>query len=223
MTRGVPPAEQARQAALRAYFAGGDPAAAREIWRQQTDPPRDPSELAMAADLEAEAGSDTALPLIDKLRAYQPAEADTMLSTLRHRQLRHDEAATALVAALVRYRVDPWPLVRYKQTALTLATTLASTDPAAAPRIYDALKEPFAAHAVDNARRIAQFEVAATFDFKGRCRAAIDGLEPDVPWTGRFLTMRRDCYQLNHDPRVDAANRDLADFVAGEPLPLVRN
>ena len=174
----------------------------------------------MAADLEAEAGSDTALPLIEQLRVYQPAEADTALATLRLRQSRIGEAADALQSALACYRVDPWPLVRYKQKALTLATTISGTDPATAPRLYDALREPFSVHAVDNARRIAQLEVAAKFDFKGRCIEPIAGLEPHVPWTARFLAMRRDCYQLNNDPRVVVANRDLNDFMAGEPLPI---
>jgi hypothetical protein len=110
--------------------------------------------------------------------------------------------------------------VRYKEKALTLATTIASTDPAMAPRLYDALAQPFAVHAVDNLRRMTQVELAATFDFKGRCRAPIEALEPHVPWTARFLTMRRDCYQLNNDPRLAAADRDLNDFKAGEPLPI---
>jgi len=63
--RTLPPVEQQRQEALRRYYQSGDIAGARNLWRQQSEPPRDPSELAMAADLEAEAGSDTALPLIE--------------------------------------------------------------------------------------------------------------------------------------------------------------
>jgi hypothetical protein len=216
----LPPEEQARQAARRRYFEVDDPAVVRAMWQQQSEPPRDPSELAMAADLEAEAGSDAALPLIEQLRAYQPAEADTALATLRLRQSRIGEAAAALQSALARYHVDPWQQVRYKQKALTLATAISGTDPATAPRLYDALREPFSVHAVDNQRRMAQLEVAATFDFKRRCREPIEGLEPHVPWTAWFLAMRRDCYQLNGDPRLARANRDLNDFMAREPLPI---
>ena len=174
----------------------------------------------MAADLEAEAGSDAALPLIEQLRAYQPAEADTILATLRLRQSRIAEGAAALQSALLRFRVDPWPRIRYKQKALAIATTFATTDPATSPRLYDALREPFVVHAVDADRKIAQLEVAATFDFKARCRVPIGELEPHVPWTRRFLAMRRDCYQLNGDPRAAIATRDLNDFIAREPLPI---
>ena len=138
-----PPAERARRTALERYFEAGDLKAAREIWLGQTEPPRDPWELAMAADLEAEAGSETALPLIEQLRAYQPAEADTMLATLRMRQSRFPEAASALAAAFARYRVDPWPLLRYKEKALSLASAIGRGDPATARGLYDALRRPF--------------------------------------------------------------------------------
>src|SRR6185436_11555977 len=97
-----PPAERQRRAAMERYFQARDLKAAREIWLGQTEPPRDQWELAMAADLEAEAGSEPALPLIEQLRAYQPAEADTILATLRMRQSRLPEAATVLSAAFAR-------------------------------------------------------------------------------------------------------------------------
>jgi hypothetical protein len=174
----------------------------------------------MAADLEADTGSDAALPLIEQLRAYDAAEADTILAALRLRQSRIAEASTALQAALIRYRVEPWSLIRYKQKALNLATTIATTDPRTAPAIFDALRERFAVHAVEGTRRIAQIEVASTFDFKGRCLTSLEGLEPYVPWTARFLGMRRDCYQMNGDPRLAAAARDVNDYIAGEPAPI---
>jgi len=217
---GLPPGEQARQSALRRYFENEDPAGARVIWQRIGEAPRDPTELVMAADLEAEAGSDTALPLIERLRSYQPAEADTVLATLRMRQGRMLEAATALQAALRRYHVDPWQLLRYKQKALSLATAISGSDPKTAPQLYDALRDPMSARAVDNQRKLTQLEVATRFDFRARCKEPVEALEPYVPWTGRFLTLRRDCYQLNNDPRVVAANRDLNDFIAREPLPI---
>ena len=218
MFRDLQPLEQMRHAALRRYFEANDPAGARELWQRQPGPPRDPPELAMAADVEAEAGSDAALPFIEQLRTFQPAEADTILASLRLRQSRVPEAAAALQSALARYRTDPWQILRYKQKALSLAAAIAGTDPATAPGLYDALREPFAVRAVDNTRRITQLELAATFDFKARCREPVTSLEPQVPWTARFLTMRRDCYQLNGDSRVAQANRDLSAFVAGEAL-----
>ena len=216
----LPPSEQARQAALRQYFANDDPDGARAIWQGQSEPPRDPTELAMAADLEAQAGSDAALPLIDRLRAYQPGEADTILAALRLRQSRIGEAAAALQSALAHLHLDPWQMMRYKQMAMSLAASISGTDPATAPKLYDALGEPLSVRSIDNQRNTTRLELATRFDFKGRCREPIEKLEPDVPWTARFLTLRRDCYQLNNDPRAAAANRDLSTFLAREPLPI---
>ena len=217
--RALPQVEQQRQGALRRY-AAGDIAAARDLWRQQSEAPRDPSELAMAADLEAENSSDTALPLIDELRAYQPAEADTILATLRLRQSRLDEAVSALESAFVRYRVDPWPQLRFKQKALVVANVLTKRDPRSARRLFDALRQPFSVRAVDDARLLTMVDLAARFDFKGACREPMGALDPHVPWTVAFLEMRRDCYRANNDPRLATATRDLNAFLANEPLAL---
>ena len=65
----------------------------------------------MAADLEAEAGSDTALPLIEQLRAYQPAEADTILATLRLRQSRLRRSGNRAGRGVRATTASiPWPL-----------------------------------------------------------------------------------------------------------------
>jgi spermidine synthase len=217
---GLPQAEQQRQIALRRYFQGEDPAGAREIWRRQTEPPRDPWELAMAADLAAEEGSDTALPLIEQLRAYQPAEADTLLATLRMRQSRLPEAAAALIRAFTRYRVDPWPLLKYQQKALALASTVGGADAATARGLYNALRSPFSVLALDNMRLLTSAELSTKLDFNRACRAPIGALEPHVPWSASFLTLRRDCYAASGDPRLAVATADLNDFFRHEPLPL---
>jgi spermidine synthase/MFS family permease len=215
-----PPAERLRWTALQHYYQAGDATAARKIWLGQSEAARNPWEMAMAADLEAEAGSETALPLIEQLRFYQPAEADTILATLRMRQSRFAEAASALAAAFARYRVDPWPLLRYKEKALALAIAIGRSDPATARGLYDALQLPFSLLAVDSSRLMAAADLSARFDFAGTCRAPIGALEPYVPWTAEFLFQRRDCYRDTNDPRLAAATSDLNDFFANESLPL---
>src|SRR5205814_9635217 len=80
------PEELARRAALVSYYGRGDLAAARDAWSQRHDPPRDPAEAAMTADLEADVAGAGALAAIERLRAFAPGEADTMLAALRLRQ-----------------------------------------------------------------------------------------------------------------------------------------
>jgi spermidine synthase len=214
------PEEGPRQEALRRYYQTGDVTAARESWGRVSEPPRDPSELAMAADLEAEVGSEAALPLIEQLRAYQPAEADTILATLRLRQSRLDETAAALESAFMRLRADPWPMSKFKQRALTLAGMLTTRYPAASPRLFEALRQPLSLRALDELRLVIMTDLSNRFDFVGTCREPIGAIEPHVPWTAGFLGIRRDCYLATADPRLTTATRDLADFYAHEPLPL---
>jgi len=175
----------------------------------------------MAADLEADAGSEaTAMPLIEQLRGYQPAEADTILAALRLRQSRLDESVAALESALTRMRVDPWPLRRYKQKALTLTAALMTRAPASSPRLFAALREPFALRAFDELRLLTMTDLSSQFDRAGTCREPVGALEPFVPWTSGFLLARRDCYQATNDARLAVAHRDLEDYFAREPAPL---
>jgi hypothetical protein len=205
---------------LQRYYLDNNATAAREIWHGQAEPSRDPLELAMAADLEAEAGSDMALPLIERLRSFQPAEADIVLASLRFRQSRLDEAATALVSAFARLRVDPWPQIRFVQKGLTLAEAVAKGDHTTARRLFDALEKPFSVRMADTPRLVARVDLAMLVDFRGTCQTAFRDLEPYIPWTQALLTMRRDCYQATNDPRLPTAVRELDAFFAGEPLPL---
>ena len=214
------PEERARQLALGLYFERQDMARARESWASQSAPARDITQLAMAADLEADAGSEAAIPLIELHRRFQPAEADVFLATLRWRQGRVEEAADALELALVRLRSDPWPLLRYKEQGLALADAIARRSPALARRMFEALREPFAVGELHEQRLLQSADLTRQLDFATMCRPAVDAFGEHVPWSGNFLALRRDCYQTTRDPRLDVAQRDLNDFLAGEALPL---
>jgi spermidine synthase len=217
----VDPGERLRRDALRRYYESGDTPGARDAWRRQTSPPRDLNELAMVADVEADAGSDAAAPLVEQLRVFQPGEADTILALLRLRQGRIDDAAAAVIAAMNRFDVDPWPLVGFKQQALTLATMIAAQKAALARPLYDAVMRPFAIRAIDDVRLYTAARLAAAADFRGLCRAPIAALEPYVPWREDLLRLRAECYRAIGDPHLAAAARDLDDFLAGAPQPII--
>ena len=211
--------EQGRRLALVDYYDGGNLPAARLHWPRAA-PPRDPTELAMLADLDADTGSDAALGYIEALRAVQPGEADAILAELRVRQERYEEAVTALELAFQQFRTDPWALPPFKQKALDLAGALAGRGPAAARRVFDALGAPLAVRALEDDRLIARATLTPAVDFKGLCRDAVGRLEPHVPWNQTFLSLRLDCYEATGDPRRDVARRELLDFLSREPLPL---
>ncbi len=218
--RAAPP-EEFRRDALRRYYEAGDIVGARDAWRRQIGDPADLNELALAADVEADAGSDAAIALIDRLRAWQPGEADTILAVLRMRQSRADEAAAALRSAFVRFETDPWPLVGFKQRALAIATTIAAGQPTLARQLYDALARPFAVRSLDDVRLFTAARLATMTDFRGLCRGPVGALEPYVPWREDLLRLRADCYGVNDDARLRNAVRDLRDFLSAEPQPIL--
>jgi len=220
VTPAGPPLEMARQTALLQYYSYADVAAARAAWHGQARAPIGPTELAMAADLEAERGSDSALSLIDELRTYTPGEADTILAGLRFRQSRFDDAGAALEEAFENFKTDPWALTRFKQRAIALAATVATRSPQLALRMMRALQPPFAVRTLDDERLIIAASLTQLIGFDTSCKPAVAPLEPHVPWTRAFLTLRRSCYQTIRDPRLATAERDLNAFLAGDRPPL---
>jgi len=216
-----PPTEQARQAALVAYYRDDDLVAARGLWQQQAEGARDPTEMAMLADITSDTGREESMPFIERLREHRPGEADVMLTALRLRQAKPAEAATAVESALVRFRTDPWTMSRYMERAVQLAQVIGGADPSTARRMFDALDKPFAVLAIEEVRLSTRAELTRRIDFPGLCRAAVAPLEPHVPWVESFLRLRRDCYAATNDPRQSTAERDLNEYLANAAQPLV--
>ncbi len=213
--------ERPRREALVSYYQGHDVAAARQALQGHTAEPRDPTELAMLADVAVLSTSDEmALPLIEQLRMFDAGVADTLLAQLSVRQGRLDDATTALEHAFQQYQRVPWTGLGFKRRALDLADVVGSGNPALARRMFDALNRPFAVDALDDQRGLTRIALARRADFKGLCRDAIAPFEGNVPWTGPFLSERRDCYATVGDSRLAQATRETIEFVANEPLPI---
>lgn len=161
-----------------------------------------------------------ALVYLQQLRPYQPGEADTILATLRFRQGRFDDAAAALESAFENFRVSPWALTRFKQRAVALAGAVSTRSPQLAARMLEALRAPLALRAQQDERLAVAAALTRRVNFAAACRDAIAALEPHVPWTLSFLTLRRDCYEAVGDAGMAVATRELRAFLAHEPAAL---
>jgi len=71
-----PPNEQARQTAYLHYFQMNSADAARTSWLRQSESARDLLDARVLAGIEADSGSEEAMPWIDRIRAFEPPEAD---------------------------------------------------------------------------------------------------------------------------------------------------
>jgi len=213
------PGEQARQTAVLDLYLRNNIAAAREHWKEQTEGPRNPVELAMLAVLKADEKSDDALRYIDMIRNYEPAEADAILALLLANQGHDEAAAKALESALMQMTTDPWPLTIVKDRTITMAAALGAKSPELARRMIKALQPQFAAGWNPDEHRMTSLLLSRQAGFAENCRAQVAALEPYPPWELTALTLRRNCYAMTNDSRLRIAERDLATFRASESQP----
>jgi spermidine synthase len=211
----------ARRADAHAHWTRRSRPAALQAWRGQDEEPQGPNELALVAEVTADAGEERALGYIEALRAYQPAEADACLARLRLRQGWHEAALRALETAFAAYRSNPWPSPLVMQGALDAALELAGQKPELAPRVLDFLRPEFALKMLNEVRVEEAFLIGSLNEPGEDCARLLDPVEPNVPFTRAWLDYRLRCYTRSDDPRLVAAWDDLRRFEARAPQPLV--
>ena len=205
--------EQRSRAVAQIQYLKGDFEAALTAWKAQPREPIGPMEIAVVAAALANRGDDAALRYIDQLRGFEPTEADALLAVLHSKQGKSQEATESLIAAIVRYRDDPWPMPSLMERVLDVATQLAKQDKAAGRRLYAALQKPFSVYVLNDKRTAVALEIAAKVDFQQLCAEALQPMEPYVPWNRQFLSDRARCYRETGHPLAAQAQADVITFV----------
>lgn len=211
----------ARRAEAHALWTRRSRPAALQAWRAGEKPPEGPNETALAAELLADAGDDAALPLVEALRAAQPAEADAVLGRYLLRRGDHASALVALASAFSAYRRDPWPLPHVMQGALDAVLEVAGQKPELSPRVLAALREPFVLRMLEEVRLETIFVVASSSTPGEDCASVLAPHEPFVPFTKEWLEFRSSCYALRDDARLVEAWDDLKRFESRGTEPLL--
>lgn len=207
-----------KRAEALAAFAAGELPAALLAWRAQGASPDSPLQLALVSESLAEAKDTAAEPLAERLRAFQPIEADLVLARLRLREGRPDEAASLLESVFDGLRRDPWPLPAMTARGLRLAREVGAGNPVLAGRMLAALEKPFVLQLLEEERNLARLDLALRAEIQGvDCHRVFDPFEPSVPWQLPFLMARAKCRAATQDPAVTAAVADLEEFLEGEP------
>jgi spermidine synthase len=207
--------DQTRRGDAYSRYVLRDPIGVIATWQTQPRAPLTVLELEMLGEAFAEMGDARALPLIDRLRALEPIEADAILGRLRARQGSETEAGEALAAAFEAYHDDPWPEPRLLQRALDEVALPLAKDPGFARRLYAILGTPFSLRMLESDRLRARVELATRIDFAGLCVEALAPYEPDVPW-GDSLVLRARCYRAAGDPRAARAEHDVEELAEEE-------
>ena len=206
---GLPAADRTAAEAQRLH-ARGDLLGALRSFQTLGRAPRGLIESALLAEGLAEAGDPQASGPIDELGRLLPAEADAAAARLALRRGRADVAAATLMSAFSRYRVDPWPDMAAMNRALDLAVETVTERKDTATLLFEALGEPFAVRALDEARVHTRLRIAAVGGLADRCADALRPLEPHIPWREDVLRYRAECYRFHKHPLARAAAADLA-------------
>ena len=210
-------ADQRARAEAKWHFANARPRQALAAWHRQARQPQGAVELVVVAGSLAALGDARAPAAIAELADYQPVEAEVLSATYYYRTDDISRATAHLEAALAAYRTDPWPLKLVMSGALALARRISKRDQALAARLHTALAEPFSVYVLDARRQQALADISMMLADTSLCVAAMNAFEPYPRWTEAALLARAECYEINRDPRADAAWRDLDRFIAKAP------
>jgi hypothetical protein len=200
------------------HFMEGRAREAASEWRLQPRDPVGPTQLALVAESFAEIGDDQTRAHLDRLRAYQPVEADAILARLYLRQGRPADAAEALRVAFEGYREDPWPWPLIMEHALQTAKELGARSPESIGVLRPALEAPFSVLMLDDVRNETILSMVMARDPDPTCADALRPFEPYVPWHQALLTWRSRCYKMLTHPESDRAEIDLARFTRDQPF-----
>ena len=199
--------------------------AAAQLWLKERPEPLNPRDTLTFARGLAEAGENEALPLIDKVCAYSPGEAATLVAILIARKGHPAEARTALVSAFAAFHHDAWPADEIFLRAFEVASLVADNDPASVNPLSAALDAgPFPGYLMESVRRTAlsrlttrQWKTGQKIDATGY--AYFDAW-PE--WTRDFLTERYAFARATGLGDARLAHDQLAEFLSAEPAPFAQ-
>jgi spermidine synthase len=199
-------------------YEQGDLGGAYQLWRSQTRKPVDLIELLLCAESAAESGDQGALEWIEKLRAFEPVEADIALARLRFCQGKAIDAAETIEKAYLRYREDPWALRMVVNRSFELAVSIVKSAPRdMGLRVLRSLEAPFSLRLANDRRLFTLMDIAEVLDpsHTGEMtRGTFRNFEPSPPWDWRFLLQRFRSFDGASDPLAEASRRDLEQFIA---------
>ncbi len=211
------PHESARTRRWRALYehAGrGDAKSAAEAWRALGEPPQTLLQRESVAQALAAEGDEAALTAIEGLRPLARAEADALTALYWQRKGDGERATDALVRAFDGFGRSPWSALGAVDRALTLSTEIARKDRLLGRRLFDALKEPFAAYALNNVRLTTRSALSRVVDPEGLCAQVQQAWEPNVPWVEAALQYRLRCYASTQHPLLPTAQAEYEQFQA---------
>jgi hypothetical protein len=212
------PKGQQRTLALH-YFWSGKIKEALAVWRSLKEEPGTPDELCLVAMGLADAGSEEAMPYIEKLQRLSPVEANIARAMLSYAKKKREETAERLTQAFLQMRSDPWPLTQAIEIGRNLTLQLTRQDTKLAKKFFQVFERPFAVYVFNELRLEALFQMAR-IDDNINCLRLLKHFEPHGPWNETYLSYRKTCYQMKQHPLFAKAHAEWLEFQEKKPQPL---
>jgi spermidine synthase len=203
-----------RAAAFNAYLKGDFPSAAKHFQNFTLDHTSH-DELVVFAHSLAESGQTVSDDVMSRIRQENPVDAAAINAIRLTRLDRHAEACDELLTAMRGLRESPWSSSQILESSLSCALPIAAADAELAQRLFEELATPFALHRAEELRQNLRFLVAEVLE-PADLIAAIEVMEPNVPWNVWFLRQRARTYEAERHPLADRAYADLQAFLAAE-------
>jgi hypothetical protein len=204
-------AQKARAEVFRHYWHA-ETAATVAAWERAGYAPVFPTEVSVLSLCYADVGSEKARPLLDRLRKFQPVEADIIEAYFHARRKQYGPAAASLCRSLIGLRQDPWVLSHVVELVFPTALDIAAHDRSQAARLCAALDQPFALRLCQDDRQITMAAIAQMLGPRVYAES-LAGLEPYVPWQEQLLKQRATVYRAIHHPLAEAAEEEWQAFL----------
>jgi spermidine synthase len=211
---------QHRAAALLAYI-NGDFATALRSWQAQSHEPQTLRQMELLAECLATEGNEVARKYIDQVAAIVPSDAEAIRAELLWKQGKAREAADNLEKFFQIARNDPWSDQGLTKRAITLAETIACSNPTVATSLSKTLRAPLCVWNSETDRELRLVTIGMCLDGNqpGEHTArAVEAFEPNIIWQRQFLEMRKAAYAAAHSPHAEQAGRDFDEFMQHEAL-----
>jgi spermidine synthase len=215
---------QEKRAAAFVSYERGDLADALRNWKGQFDEPKTLSQLTLVAECLAADGDATARQYIEGLAEVLPWDAEAIRARLLWKQNKIEEASASLDKVFHALRDDPWPARHLIQHSILVAREIAKADKSrlAAIQLYNSLRLPFSVFNNEDDRLVQLVNIGMLVEageLGEYTRAAIQAIEPNIPWQREFLNTRNNCYAAVKSPLARQASRDLDEFLQHEVAP----
>jgi spermidine synthase len=178
------------------------------LWELQPRQAKYPTDTALLALAYAETGNPKSQAFIDRLQSFDKSEAELLQGIFLKNQGRYREAADVLSQAFVTLRTNPWALYIITENALDAAQDVMAQDASQAPKLVEALKEPFSVMYMEWNRKGVGCFAASRIGAK-ETLPWLESYEPNVRWDESFLQLRLQVYISTGNALESRARSDL--------------